>query len=177
MIFLLNWLSTPQKRLIKMTDRLNHRVEAQTSLILTTNLADERNKAAKLVINLTHPAPRPVQHYWEDGNYDLKIDASIAILTSNRPYGVLRGIETFLHFTTTGPNGTTVVQQGWTFLMNRDILGVVLCSMWHVIFFTRKMWNANMILLIQQNSTLSIGIWQMIRVGVLNVKCTQMHEK
>lgn len=78
--------------------RLRARLEARTGMRLTGG------GRWRLTLACAEPAA-PVQRVGEDESYTLRIDAGGARLEAPTPYGVLRGLETFVQLVRQGPGG------------------------------------------------------------------------
>lgn len=91
-------------RIEKLAQRIIDRVEMQTGLPLLTPFASSA-KEATLVIRVEQAAKSSVQDLSADESYQLTVNSNQAVLSSDRPYGVLRGAETFLQLFTTSSRG------------------------------------------------------------------------
>lgn len=78
--------------------RLRARLEARTGMRLTGG------GRWRLTLACGEPAA-PVQRVGEDESYTLRIDAAGARLAAPTPFGVLRGLETFVQLVRPGPDG------------------------------------------------------------------------
>ena len=94
-------------RLTLLVERLNHRIEKQTGLFLTTPI-QAKNQTPTLTIDVKAPAPTKVQRAKEDESYQLDVTSKQAKLTANTPYGAMRGIETFLQLIQSDTNGFNI---------------------------------------------------------------------
>ena len=83
-----------EPRLHRAAERATRRLARETGMPLPRGLASEP-EAAQLLIHVEEAASA-VQGLHEDESYTLEVTKRRAVLHSPRPYGALRGIETFL---------------------------------------------------------------------------------
>lgn len=97
------------ERIQQLALRIIQRVEAQTGLPLLTPFASSK-KEATLIIDVSKAAKNKIQDNDIDESYELTINKKQIILESDRPYGALRGAETFLQLINTSKAGYFVPQ-------------------------------------------------------------------
>ncbi|MUK77180.1 family 20 glycosylhydrolase [Aliivibrio fischeri] len=97
------------ERIQQLALRIIQRVEAQTGLPLLTPFASSK-KEATLIIDVSKAAKNKIQDNNIDESYELTINKKQIILESDRPYGALRGAETFLQLINTSKAGYFVPQ-------------------------------------------------------------------
>lgn len=97
------------ERIQQLAQRIIQRVEAQTGLPLLTPFATSK-KEATLVIDVSKAAKNKIQDNDIDESYELTINKNQIVLESERPYGAIRGAETFLQLINTTKDGYFVPQ-------------------------------------------------------------------
>nr|VVV02715.1 Beta-hexosaminidase [Aliivibrio wodanis] len=97
------------ERIQQLAQRIIQRVEAQTGLPLLTPFATSK-KEATLVIDVSKAAKNKIQDNDIDESYELTINKNQIVLESDRPYGAIRGAETFLQLINTTKDGYFVPQ-------------------------------------------------------------------
>ncbi|MGF1699409.1 beta-N-acetylhexosaminidase [Photobacterium makurazakiensis] len=87
--------------------RLLKRLERQTGVPMLSPTAESEADAV-LVIDIKQPAKTEVQSIDADESYTLTAKGGKIVLTSERPYGAIRGIETLLQLVATDSKGNFV---------------------------------------------------------------------
>ena len=97
------------ERIQQLAQRIIQRMEAQTGLPLLTPFATSK-KEATLIIDVDSAAENKIQDINIDESYELSINKKQIVLEAERPYGAIRGAETFLQLITTTKEGYFVPQ-------------------------------------------------------------------
>ncbi|WP_122033410.1 family 20 glycosylhydrolase [Aliivibrio sp. EL58] len=97
------------ERIQQLAQRIIQRVEAQTGLPLLTPFATSK-KEATFVIDVSKAAKNKIQDININESYELTINKNQIVLESERPYGAIRGAETFLQLINTTKDGYFVPQ-------------------------------------------------------------------
>lgn len=95
------------ERIVKLSQRVIDRVQKQTGLLLKSPIAESAEEAT-LVIDVTDKAKFLVQSIESDESYQLRVKGDQVVLSSSRPLGSIRGIETFLQLITNDAKGSFV---------------------------------------------------------------------
>ena len=95
------------ERIQQLAQRIIKRIEAQTGLPLLSPFSNSE-KNATLIIRVNKAAKKEIQDNHIDESYQLSVNQKQIILQAERPYGVIRGAETFLQLITTSKNGYSV---------------------------------------------------------------------
>ena len=95
------------ERIIKLSERVIDRLQKQTGLLLKSAIAKSEGQAT-LIINIDQKEQFEVQGLKSDESYQLIAYKNQITLSSNRPLGSIRGIETFLQLIDNNQMGTFV---------------------------------------------------------------------
>ena len=97
------------ERIQQLAQRIVKRVEAQIGLPLLTPFSDSENNAT-LVIKVKQAAKSKIQDINIDESYQLSANSKQMVLHADRPYGAIRGAETFLQLIATSKDGYFIPQ-------------------------------------------------------------------